>query len=143
MGLLFIDVDHFKAVNDTHGHVTGDAVLARLASILRSSFRSSDVVARYGGEEFAVLLVDPDPDQIVAIAERVRERIARETIAGRLRVTVSIGVYISPAGDPVTTLPISTLLERADSALYKAKHGGRNRVVLYEAEPHTGLSLAS
>jgi diguanylate cyclase (GGDEF)-like protein len=132
MALLLLDIDHFKSINDTHGHVIGDHVLADMGSILRSSFRTEDVVARYGGEEFAVLLIEPELSQILPIAERVRKSIENHHFSDKFKVTVSIGVYISAQADIQANLPISDLVDKADQALYKAKRAGRNRVVLYE-----------
>jgi len=120
-GLAVIDIDHFKKVNDTHGHAMGDRVLAAVASVLRDSVRKHDLAARMGGEEFCVVLADVEPDQLVVLAERLRGAI--EAIAEPLRVTASIGVcHSSLAADP------QRLVELADAALYRAKAGGRNRV---------------
>jgi diguanylate cyclase (GGDEF)-like protein len=129
LGLLMLDVDHFKNYNDTHGHPAGDQVLAQVARLLSDGRRANDLVARYGGEEFALLLVDTRKPAAVEIGERLRAAIANhqflhgETQPGR-RLTVSVGVAACPddAGDP------RTLLQAADDALYRAKHAGRNTV---------------
>ena len=122
---LMADLDHFKRVNDVHGHEAGDSVLAAFGDLLRRRTRAIDIVARFGGEEFVVLMPDTDKEQAVAIAERIREAIA----ACRVEplpdpVTASFGVVELVAGEQA-----SALLHRADTALYEAKQSGRNRVV--------------
>ena len=129
MALMILDIDHFKAVNDTHGHDIGDAVLKEFAARLRRNIRGVDLACRFGGEEFVVLMPDTDYGQAQLVAERVRQSIAErpfEVNAGRpLSVTVSAGVTLneSDADTP------ETLIKRADVALYRAKREGRNRVV--------------
>jgi diguanylate cyclase (GGDEF)-like protein len=136
IGLVLLDVDHFKLFNDTHGHLAGDDVLKMVASTLGSNARSSDVVARYGGEEFTVLL----PDTTLQQAEFVATKLVRAVeAAGQLLdngVTISAGVAASPAG----TLEPNALFEAADRALYLAKRGGRNRVEVsrLRSDPGTG-----
>ncbi|MDB4953872.1 MAG: diguanylate cyclase [Myxococcales bacterium] len=128
LSLLMIDIDHFKKVNDTHGHLAGDAVLARLAGVLIKTVRNEDVVARFGGEEIAIVLRAINIDGAAQMGERVR-RLVEQTetwVAGQeLRATVSIGVACFPA-TPVKTP--EALIEAADRALYRAKNAGRNRV---------------
>jgi len=128
LSLLMIDVDHFKELNDLHGHLAGDAVLAHLASVLQKAVRNEDIVARFGGEEFVIVLRAIGIEQAAALAERLR-KLVEGTIAryrGReLRTTISIGA----AGVPTTWAEtVEQLVEAADQALYRAKHGGRNRV---------------
>jgi diguanylate cyclase (GGDEF)-like protein len=127
VSLLMIDVDHFKALNDTHGHMTGDAVLRRVAQILRQQVRPQDLVARYGGEEFALLLPNTEPDAAVSIADRLRKAIALGQVNGASEsfpsVTVSVGVSSAR-----TAISLSELMSQADAALYRAKQAGRNRV---------------
>ena len=128
--LLLCDVDHFKQVNDTYGHPIGDEVLRRVARVLQDVPRKIDIPARYGGEEFAVLLDNVDVFQAKVVAERIRVEISKlvvETDKGPLSVTESIGISTFPedGGDR------ATLIERADLALYHAKHSGRNRVVTW------------
>lgn len=129
MALMILDIDHFKAVNDTHGHDIGDAVLREFAARLRRNVRGVDLACRFGGEEFVVLMPDTDVRQAEAVAERVRQAIADrpfEVGAGRpLAVTVSAGVSLH---ENQTDTP-ETLIKRADVALYRAKREGRNRVV--------------
>ncbi len=127
--MLMIDLDHFKLVNDTYGHLAGDEVLRNIATVLQCSLRTVDMVARYGGEEFVIVLPETGEHGAVQFAERVRERIeARdfEISPGRsIKVTVSIGVSLYPAPHVES---VDDLFARADSALYRAKEKGRNRV---------------
>ena len=129
--LLMIDMDHFKAINDTRGHLTGDSVLRQVGEILRHEARSVDIAARYGGEEFAIVVPDTAPDGGVVFAERLRAKVAARDFepgggsGGGLRVTVSIGVATYPM-DGVETA--DAIIARADQALYRAKAGGRNQV---------------
>jgi diguanylate cyclase (GGDEF)-like protein len=124
--LILIDVDHFKSINDTYGHLQGDIVLKELASILKQDIRKGDFVARYGGEEFAVITFDTDLIATLGVAEKIRQKIAEqsfETDHGILKVTISLGV----ASISDSTETIFDLIKRADQALYKAKNEGRNR----------------
>jgi diguanylate cyclase (GGDEF)-like protein len=125
--LLIIDIDHFKQVNDTHGHQKGDEVLCRLAKVFRETIRDCDYVARYGGEEFIVLLTEIEPPTSMAAADRIRTRAAQETIHSgeeSISVTVSIGAAFFPDdGDNP-----QRLIQAADQALYAAKEAGRNTV---------------
>src|SRR5690606_31723133 len=129
MALMLIDMDFFKAVNDTHGHDMGDAVLREFALRLRRNIRGVDLACRFGGEEFVVLMPDTDYQQAQSVAERVRMAVAErgfETGLGRpLSVTVSVGVALNETIDDTPEM----LLKRADVALYRAKREGRNRVV--------------
>ena len=125
--LLMIDADHFKSINDRHGHPGGDIVLRHLAGLLGENFREVDVVARIGGEEFAVLLPSTDLARALAVAERLRASVAAHpaTVDGQpVAYTVSTGIAIAPDGEG----GIDRLLARADAALYAAKRAGRNRV---------------
>ena len=128
--LLMIDLDHFKNINDTKGHLVGDDVLREVALLLQESIRSVDVVARYGGEEFVVVL--PETPQIGAVkfAERMRERIEHTAFVSPdsgVRLTASIGVASFPAPDIAS---VDDLFARADEALYRAKAAGRNKVYI-------------
>jgi diguanylate cyclase (GGDEF)-like protein len=124
VALLVIDIDHFKVLNDQHGHLTGDAVLCSLSQLMTRHLRPADLLARYGGEEFAVMLPDTDATTARVIAERLRETIesADRDSSGLPTITVSVGLASSQAGDTVRML-----LARADQALYRAKRSGRNR----------------
>jgi two-component system cell cycle response regulator len=129
MAVMLLDIDHFKSVNDTHGHDIGDAVLKEFSLRLKRNIRGVDLACRFGGEEFVVLMPDTDFRQAEAVAERVREAVADRGFevgtARPLTVTVSVGVTLqeSLADSP------ETLIKRADVALYRAKREGRNRVV--------------
>jgi diguanylate cyclase (GGDEF)-like protein len=126
--VLMIDLDFFKRINDSYGHGVGDKVLQQTASVIRHTLRADDVAGRLGGEEFAVLLPGAPADHACEVAERLRAAIADvrvEVNEGLVHVTASIGVHaIADA-----TLSSDDWLARADSALYRAKHEGRNRVV--------------
>lgn len=129
LAVALVDVDHFKRLNDTHGHLGGDEALRRLGWLLADSFRESDVVARYGGEEFALLLPRTELAAAWGLLERVRRRVEEESIplgrGVRVRITVSIGVALWPHDG---TGP-EDVLAVADRRLYAAKHAGRNRVM--------------
>jgi diguanylate cyclase (GGDEF)-like protein len=120
--LLMIDIDHFKRLNDEHGHAAGDGVLRRVAQAFASSLRPVDLLARYGGEEFAVLLPGLDLQAAFAVAERLRQAVGNERPTTWPPVTVSIGVASLRAGET-----FARLLTRADEALYRAKESGRNQ----------------
>ena len=135
LGLLLLDLDHFKQVNDQHGHAAGDQVLAGVGAALRSVLRNQDFAGRNGGEEFAVLLPDTHIASALEIAERVRATIAEITIPGTdVPVTVSIGA----AGFPDHASSLDRLERLADAALYVAKRQGRNRVELAESAAADG-----
>ncbi|TMA28071.1 MAG: diguanylate cyclase [Deltaproteobacteria bacterium] len=125
LSLLLLDIDHFKRVNDSHGHPAGDAVLRGVAHVAAREARETDLCARYGGEEMAVILPETDARGALAMAERIRaavEKAQHATESGALRVTVSVGIATTPAPSA------EGLLEAADKALYRAKQNGRNRV---------------
>jgi diguanylate cyclase (GGDEF)-like protein len=121
--LLLIDLDYFKSVNDTYGHLAGDAVLSMVGQALKHELRGHDAVGRYGGEEFAVLLTEVDATSAVDIADRVRACIAGIRPGDGIRVTASIG--LAPRRSSGT---LNDLLANADAALYRAKAAGRDRV---------------
>jgi diguanylate cyclase (GGDEF)-like protein/PAS domain S-box-containing protein len=126
LALCMFDADHFKVINDRHGHGVGDRVLAEIARAAQGVMRASDVLARIGGEEFAVLLPETDSASAARVAERIRTSVADlivEADGGRVRPTISVGVAARVCGDTV-----EALLKRADDALYEAKGAGRNRV---------------
>jgi two-component system cell cycle response regulator len=126
--ILMIDLDHFKGVNDTYGHLAGDQVLRDVAVLLQHEVRSVDIVARYGGEEFMVVLPETSTEGAVTFAERIRERIEAQTFESTghsLLLTTSIGVATFPSARVAS---MEDLVARADEALYRAKAEGRNRV---------------
>ncbi len=132
-GLLLVDLDRFKSVNDSYGHPVGDAVLCTVAAELRAACRAGDVVGRLGGDEFAVVLVSPDvragaagAGDLADVAHRVRAAVARCTVPGRSehRLSVSVG-----GARVVAEESVAALVDRADAALYEAKRAGRDRVV--------------
>ncbi len=129
-GLLFLDIDHFKQVNDTYGHNIGDQVLCMVAETLRSNLRSSDIIVRWGGEEFAVLLRHVTAAETQSIAEKLRALVERSHLPigeTPLRVTISIGATLLREDDS-----IESVIERADQLMYQSKSGGRNRVSFSE-----------
>ena len=127
IGVLMIDIDRFKSLNDRYGHAVGDEVLRAVGGALITTVRDDDVPARYGGEEFVVLLRNPSREVAVEIGERVRRAVADLDLAahGVPRVTVSVGVAVQRSADQ----PVGELVEAADQALYRAKRAGRDRVV--------------
>jgi diguanylate cyclase (GGDEF)-like protein len=127
VGVLMVDIDKFKALNDTYGHATGDEVLRGVASAIVSAVREDDVPARFGGEEFVVLLRNPGPGVAVEVAERIRAAVRALDLGelGVSPVSVSVGVAVANGPDE----PIDELLRIADQNLYSAKRGGRDRVV--------------
>ncbi len=129
LALLFLDVDHFKNANDTHGHQAGDAALVVVAQQLKQCLRNVDLVARYGGEEFACLLTHTTLEGACLVAERCREAIAKAPVVHGERtfgVTVTVGVAAC-AGTAV--MELDALLKAADDAMYRGKAAGRNRTV--------------
>jgi diguanylate cyclase (GGDEF)-like protein len=135
LAVLLIDFDHFKQVNDLHGHLFGDSVLVAGVEAMRRTLRHEDLLGRIGGEEFVAIVADRDTDAVIALAERLRLRVAEKL--GELGVelgparTVSIGVARLGELDP--PYRVEALLEAADKALYAAKSAGRNRVQRYAA----------
>ena len=124
VSLIMLDVDHFKRVNDTHGHDAGDAALRFLADVLRDELRAVDTAARYGGEEFAVILPQASLDGATVVADRLRARLENTEIPGIGHITASFGI----ATFPIHASSRDGLVTTADQALYAAKHTGRNRV---------------
>jgi diguanylate cyclase (GGDEF)-like protein len=138
---LFIDIDHFKSINDDNGHQVGDVILRDVARRIRNQLRNCDVIARYGGEEFAVLLANTPADIASEVAERIRASIDGQSfqvpdVKKTLHATVSVGIATLSALqglDDATALG-RTLMENADHALYEAKSGGRNCIVAYDPQ---------
>jgi diguanylate cyclase (GGDEF)-like protein len=139
LSLLLLDVDHFKAINDRFGHAGGDQVLAAIGALLNKSMRKTDLESRWGGEEFVLTLTSTELEGARITAERVRrdiESLSIQTGDGQvIAVTASIGVAVLRAGEPMVKL-----VDRADQAMYAAKVGGRNRVVV---DTSTNPALAS
>jgi diguanylate cyclase (GGDEF)-like protein len=130
LALMMIDVDRFKNFNDAHGHIAGDRVLATVAEALRAHVRPSDLIARFGGDEFAVMLPGAGLDQASQTAERLRERLVElAPESGHAPITISIGVTAAGKTDD-----LDRLVHRADAAMYAAKAGGRNRVIVRDAD---------
>lgn len=129
LSILFIDIDHFKKVNDTYGHSVGDDALCAVAQLIRLSCRKSDIVARYGGEEIVVILPDTASTDAIKVGNDINKIIARQTKnILSFKITVSIGVSTFP--DDGSTL--KEIIEKADKAVYQAKRAGRNRVFTYD-----------
>jgi diguanylate cyclase (GGDEF)-like protein len=121
VSLVLVDLDHFKSLNDTHGHQAGDEVLRNVAAALSCECRDFDTPARYGGEEFAVVLPGCGPEEAVAIAERLRRAVSAAPSIVPITASAGVATYPSHAGDA------DTLVRAADEALYRSKHGGRDR----------------
>ncbi|MGA9664335.1 MAG: GGDEF domain-containing protein, partial [Pseudomonas alloputida] len=133
--LMMLDIDHFKSINDAHGHAVGDQVLRQFASTLQDQLHNDELIARLGGEEFVVILPGLAPDRANFTAERLRRAIQDLHVTQadqRLQITVSIGVAGCDADMPAPSL--DELLASADQALYRAKARGRNRVEQAEAQ---------
>jgi diguanylate cyclase (GGDEF)-like protein len=132
LALVMLDLDHFKRINDVHGHLAGDEVLRAVAAELRQVLRPEDVLVRYGGEELCLLVRGLDEGEACRLTERVREAVRRLEIAWEgavLRVTLSAGVAVTQQG--VVPGPPDDLVRRADAAMYRAKHLGRDRTCLH------------
>jgi len=128
LAVIMADVDHFKGINDNHGHLAGDAVLREVARRIRSSLRAYDSMGRYGGEEFVIIVPGTDTEESREIAERVRSDLSDRPIQtpdNDFKVTVSLGVALA---DPTENIDLNSVLRSADEALYRAKKAGRNRV---------------
>ena len=127
LSILILDIDHFKSINDTYGHDIGDRALIRLAEVITTNLRNSDIFGRIGGEEFAVLLPNTDLTSAVSVAERLRQNVEITPVTfdnGRLHVSVSIGIAQANAD----SMALTDLFKASDGALYKAKENGRNRI---------------
>lgn len=128
--LVMFDIDHFKRINDTHGHQVGDKVIQLCAAFLKKSLRTTDVGGRYGGEEFGVILADTSLEGAMLFAERLRESIAGLSFpVGEQEVRFTISLGVADLSQPCPTY--KQWIEQSDKALYDAKHGGRNRVSVY------------
>ena len=133
LSLILFDVDHFKRLNDSHGHLAGDAALVHLCQLAKQSLRATDVLCRYGGEEFAVILAMTESTAALAIAEEIRQRVASAPVHhgdSEIPMTISLGISQQSKGQPKMTS--EGLIVQADRALYAAKHGGRDRSLVFE-----------
>ena len=132
-GIIMLDIDHFKNVNDSYGHDTGDTVLQELASIFENAIRASDFVARWGGEEFLICCTTIEEEDLLPIAETIRKLVATTDFGPAGQITASLGCAAIVKGET-----IGELIKRADVALYEAKNNGRNQSVVSE---FTDISL--
>lgn len=127
--LVMLDIDHFKSVNDNHGHLAGDEAIRQAAAVIKNNIRQSDSAGRYGGEEFGIILPETDAENARVICERIRQNVEKlviDTTSGTIRFTVSLGIC-QLTGEPENYMQ---WMQKADEALYQAKEGGRNRVVV-------------
>jgi diguanylate cyclase (GGDEF)-like protein len=146
-----VDIDHFKQVNDTHGHAAGDAVLRRLSQLLEESVRSDDIVVRWGGEEFLLVLRRTRPETLAGFADRLRLRVVDERFeipgGDQVRKSCSVGVCCLPFFDgSAEDLTVEQVIAVADAALYRAKETGRDRIIQVvpgPTEPRGAADLAS
>ena len=128
MALLMMDIDNFKLINDTLGHLFGDKILNKLGDIVKSIIRETDLAARYGGEEFSIVMSNTALEEAADIAERLRKAISEYNFdITNGPTTVSIGIALYPSD----STSLQDLLSNADRALYRAKHEGKNRVCIY------------
>lgn len=143
LGVLMVDVDHFKAFNDQFGHAAGDSVLQSVAAALQSNVRAEDAACRYGGEEFLIVLPEISVEAAVELAERLRQIVSRlddyRQASNTRPITISVGIALYP----VDALDPAELIDKADQALYRAKNEGRNKVVLYDVLAAHGLQPVS
>lgn len=138
LSLIFLDIDRFKEVNDTYGHMVGDEVLRNLAKAIKNIARESDIICRYGGEEIAIIAPNTSLENAIILANRLRETIKKSTMAlscatqEEIKITISLGV--SSIDSEVTCK--DTLIKKADESLYEAKQSGRDKVVSFQNSSH-------
>jgi len=135
LAVLMLDIDHFKRFNDSHGHDSGDALLAKFADVLQRSIRSEDIACRYGGEEFTVVMLEADADIALRCAEQVRDAVSAMSVEHRREQLPHVTVSIGLAAFPAHATTADALLRHADAALYLAKKAGRDRVVTAVSPP--------
>ena len=148
--ILMLDIDSFKEVNDTYGHLVGDTVLKEMVTAFQIGFREHDRIARWGGDEFVLLLTNVESSQILGVAERIRRRVAQMQYkieeAVNIQVTASIGAASIRGGSDMDAISVMDSIRTADKALYRAKKGGGNRVAMISEDPGSsayGLSITS
>ena len=134
MSLIMMDIDNFKKINDTYGHLTGDLILKRLAATLQETVRTIDIPARYGGEEFVVILPETNKEDACVIAERVRKKISEIVVKIDETQTLSPTVSMGVAQYSTDGQEAKELINAADTALYYSKHNGKNMVSTYEKD---------
>ena len=133
MGIIMLDVDHFKQFNDTYGHEDGDVLLRELGALLRTNTRQEDIACRYGGEEFLVIMPEAPLDIVHERAEILRDKVRRQLTLKQDPITISVGVAVYPDHGLTT----EAVLGAADQALYRAKNEGRDRVVVWQPDGPT------
>ena len=131
LGLIFFDIDKFKSVNDTYGHLYGDYVLEEVSKIISENVRSIDIVGRYGGEEFSVLLINTDINECKPLAEKIVDKIAKKTFL-RDGIAVNLTISAGMSGYPLHSDNLEGLIEKADKAMYSTKGKGGNGVSIAE-----------
>jgi len=139
LALIFLDIDHFKNINDNYGHECGDIALSSVANCIKETVRGSDIVFRYGGEEFVILLNNTDLRGAYIMAERIRQNIEGHTIAygmDVLKSTVSLGVSVLKDAEFNVQTSAESLIKRADNAMYRAKQKGRNQTMIELSDSH-------
>jgi two-component system cell cycle response regulator len=131
IALLLLDIDYFKNLNDTYGHLCGDFVIKTVAKLLKSNVRNTDMVARYGGDELAVMLIETNTKSALEVAEKLKQQIGTHTFQWRTKqLSVSLSIGLATAPEPgIQTVP--DLVDAADRALYQAKKAGRNTVIVF------------
>jgi two-component system cell cycle response regulator len=142
LSVAFVDLDHFKVINDTHGHQVGDVVLRGVAGLFATSLRHSDVIGRYGGEEFMVVLPETGPEDAAQVAEKLRLLVQRHPFEMSPELTINVTISIGIAGGQGTTLRAESLVRDADNAMYSAKALGRNQTYVF-AEPNDDTRVPS